>query len=330
MWFVGNGAGTGASGITLYLMNTGDLAASANVSLLTDAGLQTGLTTGITVAPHRVVTQRIASFVQGSAAVALHVQTSSGQVAASVWESGASGGAWLPQAAAPATSLVIPGLTVASSAARLFVTVPGATDAKIKVVAFTAQGKFTQFGTTPVDAPSSATSSFALSSLGASAAGLQLTSNVPIVAAVLVPGQGMGSFSTAVPPITEQGVVAGNPATRGLTVGLVLTAPAGAAKANVSVIGAAGSGATAGGPQVVTVQAGHTMAVAVPRPQNNRAAFAIVITPAAGSGPIYAARVVTSGTGGLSAPIMSLLPVQNVLTVISLPPVQNAYTAVLP
>jgi hypothetical protein len=331
MWFVGNGAGTGASGITLYLMNTGDLAASANVTLLTDAGLQTGLTTGITVAPHQVVTQRIAPFVQGSAALALHVQTSSGQVAASVWESGASGGAWLPQAAAPATNLVIPGLTVASSSARLFVTVPGASDARLKVVAFTAQGKFTQFGTTPVDAPSSATSSFALSSLGASAAGLLLTSNVPIVAAVLVPGQGMGSFTTAVPPITEQGVVAGNPAARGLTVGLVLTAPAGAAKANVSVVGAAGSGAPpAGGQQVVTVQAGHTTAVAVSRPQNGRQPFAIVITPAAGSGPLYAARVVTSGTGGLSAPITSLLPVQNVLTVISLPPVQNAYTAVLP
>ena len=53
---------------------------------------------------------------------------------------------------------MIPGLTVASSAARLFVTVPGATDARVKVVAFTAQGTFTQFGTTPVDAPSSATS----------------------------------------------------------------------------------------------------------------------------------------------------------------------------
>ena len=78
------------------------------------------------------------------------------------------------------------------------------------------------------------------------------------------------------------------------------------------------------------MQAGHTMAVTVPRPQNSRQPFAIVITPAAGSGPLYAARVVTSGTGGLSAPITSLLPVQNALTVISLPPVQNAYTAVLP
>ena len=67
-----------------------------------------------------------------------------------------------------------------------------------------------------------------------------LTSNVPIVAGVLVAGhRASGSFTTAVPPITEQGVVAGNPATRGLTVGLLLTAPAGAAQASVSVIGAA-------------------------------------------------------------------------------------------
>jgi hypothetical protein len=331
MWFVGTGTGDGASSITLYLMNTGDLAASVNVTILTDAGLQNGLSTGITVAPHQSLVQAIAPFVQGSGAIALHVQTSSGQVAASVWENGGSGGAWLPQAAAPGTSLVIPGLTVASSAAKLFVTVPGSSDARLTVTAFTAQGKFVQFGSAPVDAPAAATSSFALSSLGASAAGLELTSNVPIVAAVQVPGQGIGSFTTAVPPVTEQGVVAGNPATRGLTVGLLLTAPAGAAHASVTVIGAAGSGSgTAGSPQVVTVPAGHTEAVAVARPQNSRQPFAIVITPGAGSGPLYAARVVTAGSGGLSAPLDSLLPVPNALTVISLPPVQNAYPAILP
>jgi hypothetical protein len=331
MWFVGTGTGDGASSITLYLMNTGDLTASVNVTILTDAGLQSGLSTGITVAPHQSLTQPIAPFVQGSGAVALHIQTSSGQVAASVWENSGSGGAWLPQAAAPGTSMVIPGLTVASSAAKLFVTVPGPSDAKLTVTAFTAQGKFVQFGSTPVDAPAAATSSFALSSLGASAAGLELTSNVPIVAAVQVPGQGIGSFTTAVPPLTEQGVVAGNPATQGLTVGLLLTAPAGAAHATVTAIGAAGSGSgTAGTPQVVTVPAGRTEAVAVSRPQNGRQPFAIVITPGAGSGPLYAARVVTEGSGGLSAALDSLLPVPNALTVISLPPVQNAYPAILP
>src|SRR6516165_6632670 len=331
MWFVGTGTDDGAPLVRLYLMNTGDLPASVNVAILTDAGLQSGLSTGITVAPHQFAAENIAPLVHGSVALALHVQTSSGQVAAAAWESGSSGGAWLPQAAGPATRLVIPGLTVASSAARLFLTVPGSTDARVKVVAFTAQGKFPQFGSVPVDAPASATSSFPLTSLGASAAGLQLTSTVPIVAGVLIPGQGIGSFTTAVAPVTEQGVVAGNPAARGLTVGLVLTAPAATARASIDVIGVgAGSGpATAGGQQVTTVKAGHTLAVTVPRPPG-RQPFAVVITPLAGSGPIYAARVVTTGAGGLSAPVASLLPVPSALTVITLSPVRNTYSAVLP
>jgi len=330
MWFVGTGTDDGAPRVRLYLMNTGDLPASVTVAILTDAGLQSGLSAGITVAPHQFAAENIAPLVHGSVALALHVQTSSGQVAAAVWESGSSGGAWLPQAAGPATRLVIPGLTVASSAARLFVTVPGSTHARVKVIAFTAQGKFPQFGSVPVDAPDSATSSFPLTSLGASAAGLQLTSTVPIVAGVLVPGHGIGSFTTAVAPVTEQGVVAGNPATRGLTVGLVLTAPAATARATITVIGAGSASATAGGQQVTTVKAGHTLAVTVPRSPGARQPFAVVITPLAGSGPIYAARVVTTGAGGLSAPVASLLPVPSALTVITLSPVRNTYSAVLP
>jgi Family of unknown function (DUF5719) len=329
MWFVGTGASAGAPDVWLYLMNTGTIGASADVTILTDTGQQSGLNNAITVAPNQVVAENIAPFVSGSQALALHVQTSSGQVAASVWEgTGPGQGAWLPQAAAPSTSLVIPGLTVASSAARLFVTVPGTTDARLKVVAYTPSGSFTQFSTAPVDASATATTPVTLSSLGASAAGLKLTSNVPIVAGVLVPGAGIGSFTTATAPVTEQGVVAGNPATRGLTVGLLLTAPAGAAQARISVV-MAGTAASAGAAQSVTVQAGHTIAVAVSRPAG-REPFAIVLTPQAGSGPLYAVRVVTSGTGGLSAPVTSLLPMASALTAITLPPVTNSYTAVLP
>jgi hypothetical protein len=319
MWFVGTGSSAGAPDVWLYLMNTGTIAASADVTILTDTGQQSGLANAITVAPNQVVAENIAPFVSGSQALALHVQTSSGQVAASVWEGDGPGkGAWLPQAAAPSTSLVIPGLTVASSAARLFVTVPGTTDARLKVVAYTPSGSFAQFATAPVT----------LTSLGASAAGLKLTSNVPIVAGVLVPGAGIGSFTTATAPVAEQGVVAGNPATRGLTVGLLLTAPAGAAQARISVV-MAGTASSAAAAQTVTVQAGHTIAVAVSRPPG-REPFAIVLTPQAGSGPLYAVRVVTSGTGGLSAPVTSLLPVTSALTAITLPPITNSYTAVLP
>jgi len=329
MWFVGTGATAGAPDIRLYLMNTGDLAATADVSIFTDAGLESGLNSGITVAPHQFVMEMIGPFVTGSVALAVQVQTSSGQVAAAVWEDGGSGGTWLPQAAAPSTQLVIPGLTVASSAARLFVTVPGATDAQVQVMAFTAEGKFPQFNGSPVDAPAGATTSFPLTSLGASAAGLELTSNVPITAGVLVPGAGIGSFTTAVAPVTEQGIVAGNPATRGLTVGLLLTAPGAGVRADIAVIPAGGSAAS-GPEQLVTVQAGYTAAVTVPRPAGSRQPFAIVITPVAGSGPLYAARVVTAGTGGLAAPVISLLPVPSALTAITLPPAEDSYSAILP
>lgn len=331
MWFVGTGQAAGATDVRLYLMNTGDLTASADVTILTDTGQQPGLRTAITVAPNQSVSENITPYVQGSQALALHVQANTGQVAASVWEGGKGGGAWLPQANAPATSLVIPGLTVASSAARLFVVVPGATDAQLKVVAYTPAGAVTQFPGSPVDASAGAATPLALNSLGASAAGLKLTSNQPVVAGVLVPGTGIGAFTTAVPPITEQGVVAGNPASRGVTVGLLLTAPSAAARASISVIAADGSVMTPAGDQTVTVTARHTLALAVPRPSaGGRDPFAIVITPQPGSGPLYAVRVVTSGTGGLSAPLSSLLPVPSAMTSITLPPARDSYTAVLP
>jgi len=331
MWFVGTGQASGASQVWLYLMNTGNLTASTDVTIITDTGVQNGLSSAITIAPNESVAENITPYVQGSQALALHVQANTGQVAASAWEGSGSGGAWLPQANAPATSVVIPGLTVASSAAKLFVVVPGSTDAQLKVVAYTPAGAVTQFPGSPVDASAGAATPIALNSLGASAAGLSLTANQPIVAGVLVPGAGIGSFTTAVPPITEQGVVAGNPATRGDTVGLLLTAPSAAARASISVISGDGSVTTPAGDQSVAVTAGHTLAVAVARPSAaDRQPFAIVVTPQRGSGPLYAVRVVTSGTGGLSAPLASLLPVSSAMTSITLPPAQNSYSAVLP
>ncbi len=328
MWFVGSGE----PDVWLYLTNSGTAQASVDVTILTDTGQQSGLADAITVAPNQVIAENVSPYVHGAQAVALHVQTSTGQNAASVWEgTGPGSGAWLPQAAAPSTTVVIPGLTVASSSARLFVTVPGAADAKLKVVAYTPAGAHTQFDstTTPVQASAAATTPVTLSSLGASAAGLELTSNVPIVAGVLVPGAGIGSFTASAAPVIGQGVVAGNPASRGLTIGLLLTAPGRAATASVSVIASDGTVTSPAALQDVAIAARHTLAVAVPRP-TGRQSFAIVLTPGPGSGPLYAARVVTSGTGGLSAAVTSLLPVQSALTEITLPPVQNAYTAVLP
>jgi hypothetical protein len=78
----------------------------------------------------------------------------------------------------------------------------------------------------------------------------------------------------------------------------------------------------------MSVQAGHTLDVPVKAPPGARhgAAFAIVITPLAGSGPLYGARVETQG----QSTIVSIIPAASALTTISLLPVRDTYAAVSP
>jgi len=327
MWFVGAGTTAGAPVTRLYLMNPGTVAASVVVTIITDSGIQQGLNAAITVAPGQYLWENIAQYTAGSVVLALHVQASTGQVASAVWQGqSGSSGTWLPQAAAPATQVVIPGLTTASSAARLFVVVPGTGDAKVKVTALTAHGPFQPFGSAPEDAPAGAASSFSLTSLGASAAGLVLTSNVPVTAGIAVAGSGAGSFSAAATPLTGQGVVAGNPVGGQSSVGLVLSAPDGMAIATITVVPQAGGQAPT--PQPIQIPSGTTVAVTV-RPPSGKQPYAVVVTPGAGSGPLYAARVVTSG-GGLSGPVTSILPVPSAPTQIALPPTRDSYSAIMP
>jgi hypothetical protein len=136
-WFVGPGEHSLAR-IQLFLVNAGSQPAAANVEISTDAGpLQGSPDTGIAVPPHSMVVQYLASLVRGSRVLALHVRTSTGQVVAAVRETthAGSSGAWLPAAQPPATRVVLPGLPAAAGTRQLFVTVPGAQDAHLKLTA---------------------------------------------------------------------------------------------------------------------------------------------------------------------------------------------------
>lgn len=330
MWFVGTGQNSGASAIWLDLTNTGSMAATVDVTILTDSGVQDVLNDGITVSGGQYLTVNLAQYVKGSTALAVQVQTSSGQVAANVWEGSGGHGTWLPAADAPSTKLVIPGLT-AGSAAKLFVAVPGATDAQVTIEALTARGEFLPFGTQAQDAPAAATSSFPLNSLGVTASALVLTSNVPITAGVLMQGNGIGGFTAPSASVSEQGVVAGNPSGGGNTVGLILSAPTTAVRVSVQVLPTAAERSVAiPQPSLYTVQAAHTLAVTVSPPKGDKDPFAIVVTPQRGSGPLYAARVVMSGSGGLLGELQSVLPVPSAPTAVQLPPAADSYSAVLP
>lgn len=331
VWFVGTGTSAGGSSTWLYLMNSGTMAASVEVTVLTDSGLQSGQDNEVTVPPHRYLSVNLASQAQGSTALAVHVQTSSGQVAADMWQAGGSGGTWIPAAVSPATQLVIPGLTAASGAAKLLVAVPGGQDAELKVTALTTQGKTLPLGTTPTDVPAGSASAFSLSSLGASAAALVVSSSVPVTAEVQVPGNGIGGFTAAGTPLAGQGVVAGNPSGGGDTVGLVLSAPGAGGRAAVTVIPSSNPERVVPSPaQTLTIQPGHTVQVVVSPPKGSKGPFSIVVTPLPGSGSLYAARLVMSGGSGLSGTLRSLLPVPNVLSEVQLPSASAGYSAVLP
>jgi hypothetical protein len=323
LWFVGPGKQGGAAQIQLDLMNVDTLPASVDLAIITDAGqVQADGDTGITVPPHQTVTEALSSLAGNASVVAIEVRTSIGRVAADVSESSSHGGtaSWLPSTAPPSTQLVIPGVPPSGGPAGLYIVVPGSANARINVVSITAQGQHQPFGTQAIDLPGDSASYVPLTALGGTAA-LELMANVPVAAGVLVPGSGLGAFATATAPISEQAVVAGN--TAGATV--VLSAPAAEARVRLTEITAT-PGATSS--QIVTVQSGHTLTVpaTLPKGAKHGSAFAVVITPLAGSGPLYAARVATQGQNT----VVSIVPAISALSTIILPPARDSYDAISP
>jgi hypothetical protein len=326
-WFVGPGQ-HGLARIQLYLVNAGRQTADANVEAFTDAGpLQSSPDTGITVAPHSMVVQSLATVLRGSRAVVLHVRTSVGQVVAAVEESTRAGGsgAWLPVAQTPATTVVLPGLPAAAGTRQLFVAVPGNQDAHLKLTAVTSRGSYPPTGSTGLDIPGGSAAAIVLPALSGIPAALKLSANVPVTASVMLAGGSPGApgvFTAASLPLEEQGVVAYDKTGGGMASQLVLSAPGRAVRARITEIGLTGS---AGAPQIVQITAGHSVLAQLGKGggSSHKSAFSVMITPLAGSGQLYAGRVIIgSGTGGK---VQSLLPVSSALTMVPLPHVQNTF-----
>jgi hypothetical protein len=329
-WFVGPGQ-THAANIQLYLMNTDAQAADATVSVLTDSGPIIGSTdAGIEVPPHGLVVQSLAKLLKGSRVVSLNVTTSVGRVVAAVLDTSNTNepGAWLPAAQPPATTQVLPGLPGTPGGRELYVAVPGSGNAQVKVTAVTGKGSYQPTGGNGIDLPGGSAVAVSLPSLGGIPAAIVVSSNVPVTASMSTPGGAAGApgaFTVAATPVQEQGLVTGNPAGTVGSSELVLSAPQSAARVQVSELTAAGqSGVTFG---TVQLGAGHTAVVPLPVPkQGGRGStFAVVITPLAGSGPVYAGRVVTS-----NGSVRSILPVTSALTWVPLPTVHDSVTTALP
>jgi hypothetical protein len=115
---------------------------------------------------------------------------------------------------------------------------------------------------------------------------------------------------------------------RGQTSTLVLSAPAGAARVRM-VTGASGltAGTAAGASsQVISIPAKHSVTVTAPKSSGGSQAYAILLTPLPGSGPVYVGRVLSANGGS----VLDVLPVTSALTTVPLPGVRATLISAAP
>jgi Family of unknown function (DUF5719) len=315
-WFLGPGP-VKAAAINLHLVNPDSQPAAVDVEIFTDTGpLQGNADTGIEVPATGSVVQPVSRLVPDARVVALHVRTSVGRVVAAVQTAAV----WWRASSAPATQVVVPGLPGTGRGRKLYLIDPGGSDAQVHVQAITPAGTYEPAGAGGIDVPAGSVVALDLPSLNGIPAALRLWSAIPVTAAVTAAG---GAFTAAAGPLQQQGVIADNISGGGYTTSVVVSAPARAAQARITLAGAAGPLGTG---QLVTVAAGHSVSVNVAAPRGVHGAFAIVITPVAGSGPVYAGRVLTARTGGA----MLLTPVVSAPSSVTLPPISGSVTAAIP
>lgn len=324
-WFVGPGEAA-ASNIEIYLMNAGSQAADATVSALTDvtkgAPLLGNADNGIAVPPHSMVVQSLTKLLQSSKVMALNVTASGGQVVAALRESSSKSddGMWLPATGAPAKSLVIPGMPASSGSRTLYIAVPGDATAQVKITAVTSKGSYQPTGGSGIDLLGGSAVTIPLPSLGGIAGAIKISSTVPVTASLLLPGGppgAPGSVAAAAGLVQQQGVLAANPVRSAGSTQLILSAPQTAATVriteatpNLPVSGQAGT--------TVQISAGSSVVVPIKSPAGSKASqVTVVVAPLAGSGPVYAARLIST-----SGVVRSILPVPSSLTSVQLAPVQ--------
>jgi hypothetical protein len=337
LWFLGPGPAT-AKTIELYLSDVDDQAASVDVEALSDNGpLDTTDGRGTSVEPHssRLINigqgpEGLGTIVDTAQVLALHVRARVGRVAASVrvrTDKG-KGVDWVPLAAAPAGQVVIPGIPGGDGRRTLLIAVPGQADAKVKVQVITSAGTYAPGGQDTLAAPARSVTTLPLDgALSGKPAAVRLVADRPILAGFALTRGTDVAYGTATAPL-----VAGGPAgpvaedrygtgPQGAADSTILiTAPAKDATVRLTAITAQG---VAANPQDVRVAAGRTLEVRPAAPAGAGEGFSVMVGPRPGSGPVYAARVLTIDKG------ITVLPIFPAAGQVIVPPVADSMTSLV-
>ncbi|MCW2881506.1 MAG: hypothetical protein JWQ95_5606 [Sphaerisporangium sp.] len=328
-WFVG--PGPAAADVVLYLTNAD--AAQAVLTVMVYAGegpVVSESGNGLVLKPgeHRAV--RMRDLAPSPLVMAVEVRTISGRVAAAakaVLGKG-KGADWLPAAAEPATSVVVPGIPGGGGLRELYVTAPGDSDTVVHVKALTRDGFYAMKNRESLDVPAGSTASLDLSTgIGGQPSAIVLTADVPIVAGLMVTGTGTKqdvAFSAGAVAIDIGSVVADNRSGKKISSRLILSAPAAAGKVRVQTLPRRGA---APPPVDVEIPASRSKEIKLAAP-GGRGDYSVVVLPQPGSGPVYGGRVLDESTPeGL---LITTQPLALARTWAIVPQIVESPTVVLP
>jgi Family of unknown function (DUF5719) len=302
-WFAGTGSNEKSRSSWLYLSNPENAPAQVDVELFSDDGpvAASGLD-AIPLQPGATEEKLLQVVAPPHERIVVHVVARVGRVAAVLHDNAHAGlqprGAdWIPAVAAASTRLIVPAVPGGKGERTLYLFVPGDDGAlaKLKLV-----GKNGTFSPAP-DKKADALDTIALEGnqlkqvrLNEAAReepfGVLIEADRPLIAALRV---GTGdtppdiAYLAATPPLGGPSVVADARNADGVTSKLVLTAPGEPAKVTVVALVDGEEPREVGD---VGIKAGTSREVSL---SQIKGAFAIMVTPLPGSGPVYASRVLS-------------------------------------
>nr|WP_221308292.1 DUF5719 family protein [Nocardiopsis mwathae] len=327
-WFAAPGE-NGLEKLRVHVANVDGTAATVNVDVYTPDGPLVGEETrGVPVDAHGEAVIDLTGLVDGVDTAVVHVRTNVGRVAAALFaENTETGADWVAPTQAPAERLAIPGVPGGGGGRQLIVAATGEEAVTADVRVYTTEGELDHEGFTGLSIPPGASMPLSLQdALGRQEATIVVEADGPVVAGVATARSGGRDTAYAAAADPLEGTVDGRgilpAAPDGVSTRLLLGAPEGAATVVVTAVAEDGE---RGERQTVQVEAGHTTTADLETPDG---AHVLMVEVAEDSGPVYAARVLSDGSGDKR--VTATLPVLPAPAEVLLPPVQDTLTGVVP
>lgn len=296
-WFVGGGAISGRR-TRIVLVNPDPTAAIVDIIIRGPEGvIEAPAGRGLVVQGQDRLVLRLDTLAPGVSATAVQVLARAGRVGASVDDEQRSGlenvgTDWVPQAAAPATRVFVPGVINGDGARVLSIAAPGADDAIVTIRVIGEDGTYTPADRSRVEVPADAVVALDMSPvLGQQPATLELTSDVPIVAGMRQFFGNETSFTAGAQPFTGGAAVSGLPVRSATELRIGIAAPEEDAQVDLSLLPfkRGRKPAEPTGERRITIPAGTLKWVRV-SPPTGVDWYTAVVNTVEGSGPIVVAH----------------------------------------